>query len=97
MGSGYDEEEGVFSFIPPGRGAQPVGPVLATTSLSGRRENGDLTIFEEELWARFGPTECEDFNKTSAKKTRQGGSVFALCLQTPEQENQLQVHEDMQP
>lgn len=39
------EEEGVFSFIPPGRGGQPVVAV-ATTSLSGRRQNGDLTIFE---------------------------------------------------
>jgi hypothetical protein len=35
--------------------------------------------------------------KTTAKEIRQGGSVFPLCLQTTEQENQLQVHDDIQP
>jgi len=31
-------------------------------------------IFEEELWARFGPTECEDFDE-ALSKIRQVGSL----------------------
>ncbi|KAL5575959.1 hypothetical protein UlMin_017658 [Ulmus minor] len=31
-------------------------------------------LFEEELWARFGPTECEDFDK-ALSKVRQIGSL----------------------
>lgn len=30
--------------------------------------------FEEELWARFGPTECEDFDETLSR-VRQVGSL----------------------
>ena len=30
--------------------------------------------FKEELWARFGPTECEDFNE-ALSKVRQVGSL----------------------
>ena len=31
-------------------------------------------LFEEELWARFGPTECEDFDE-ALSKVRQIGSL----------------------
>ena len=30
-------------------------------------------LFEEELWAHFGPTECEDFDE-ALSKVRQIGS-----------------------
>lgn len=32
------------------------------------------SIFEEELWARFGPTECEDFDE-ALSRVRQMGSL----------------------
>lgn len=33
-----------------------------------------LTDFEEELWARFGPTECEDFDE-AISSVRQVGTL----------------------
>ena len=41
------------------------------------REEGRLVTwetFEEELWARFGPTECEDFDE-ALSKIKQMGSL----------------------
>jgi hypothetical protein len=32
------------------------------------------TNFEDELWARFGPSECEDFDE-ALSRIRQGGSL----------------------
>jgi hypothetical protein len=29
-------------------------------------------IFQEELWARFGPTKCEDFDKALSKVKQEG-------------------------
>ena len=29
-------------------------------------------IFQEELWARFGPTECEDFDEALSKVKQEG-------------------------
>jgi hypothetical protein len=41
-----------------------------------KEEDKEMTwpIFEEELWARFGPPECEDFDE-ALSRVRQGGSL----------------------
>jgi hypothetical protein len=44
---------------------------------SYREEDREVTwgIFQEELWARFGPTECEDFDEALSKVKQEG----SLC------------------
>jgi len=41
---------------------------------SYKEEDGEVTwdIFQEELWARFGPTECEDFDEALSKVKQEG-------------------------
>lgn len=39
------------------------------------RKNVTWEIFEEELWAHFGPIECEDFDKALSK-----GNVGQLVM-----------------
>jgi hypothetical protein len=71
------EEEGVFSFI-------------ASFHLEGEanqrwqwlrrayQEEGRMVTWQslkEELWARFGPTECEDFDKALSRERQYLGSL----------------------
>jgi hypothetical protein len=41
---------------------------------SYKEEGREVTwdIFQEELWARFGPTECEDFDEALSKVKQEG-------------------------
>ncbi|EEF45881.1 conserved hypothetical protein [Ricinus communis] len=41
---------------------------------SFKEENQEVTwlVFQEELWARFGPTECENFDEALSRVTQRG-------------------------
>ncbi|KAL6329155.1 hypothetical protein AAG906_011610 [Vitis piasezkii] len=48
---------------------------LEIPSLQRRKESGDMGSFEEELWARFRPNECEDFDE-ALSRVEQVGSLW---------------------
>lgn len=45
---------------------------VVTTGLQRRRFGGDMGNFKEELRARFGPTDCEDFDEALSKIKQTG-------------------------
>ena len=45
---------------------------MVMSGISSGREGCHLGYFVEELWSRFGPTDCEDFDEALSKIEQKG-------------------------